>query len=118
MTKPELRTLIGKNIRAMRRARGLSTDDLAGLLGISTSYLAMLEQGRRGTTQFTLYKLVRAMDITIDSLFFGEPPTLPDPGGLKIKREKISCQLTGLNEHGLDFISETISNLYSLTKRG
>src|SRR5215204_3990328 len=38
---------IGARLRAIRRRRGLSLDVVAGLAGISRSYLAMLERGER-----------------------------------------------------------------------
>jgi transcriptional regulator with XRE-family HTH domain len=39
---------IGARARMIRRRRGLAVDVAAGLAGISTSYLSMLERGQRG----------------------------------------------------------------------
>jgi hypothetical protein len=39
---------IGARARMIRRRRGLSLDVVAGLAGISTPYLSMLERGQRG----------------------------------------------------------------------
>jgi transcriptional regulator with XRE-family HTH domain len=39
---------IGARARKIRRRRGLSLDVVAGLAGISKSYLGMLEHGQRG----------------------------------------------------------------------
>jgi transcriptional regulator with XRE-family HTH domain len=47
MDAKEART-IGRNVRMIRRRRGLSLDVAAGLAGISPPYLSMLERGQRG----------------------------------------------------------------------
>ncbi|HEY2723916.1 MAG TPA: helix-turn-helix transcriptional regulator [Pseudonocardiaceae bacterium] len=47
MDDEEART-IGQRVRMVRRRRGLSLDVAAGLAGISTSYLSVLERGLRG----------------------------------------------------------------------
>lgn len=39
---------IGARARMIRRRRGLSLDVVAGLAGISTPYLSLLERGQRG----------------------------------------------------------------------
>lgn len=41
-------TPFGERIRALRRERGLSQQDMAAALGVSSAYLSALEHGRRG----------------------------------------------------------------------
>ena len=40
--------MIGARARMIRRRRGLSLEVVAGLAGITASYLSMLERGQRG----------------------------------------------------------------------
>lgn len=41
-------TPFGKKLRALRAERGLSLQDMAGGLGVSSAYLSALEHGHRG----------------------------------------------------------------------
>lgn len=47
-------TPFGERVRALRLQRGLTLQELAGHLGISSAYLSALEHGRRGRPTFSL----------------------------------------------------------------
>ncbi|EIE97351.1 helix-turn-helix domain-containing protein [Saccharomonospora glauca] len=54
----------GANLRRIRRARGRSLDVVAGLAGISPSYLSRLERGQRALDRRSLVAaLARALDV-------------------------------------------------------
>ncbi len=59
-------------IRALRRARGLSLDQLAGLTHMSPSTLSRLETGRQRMAIDHLVTLARALGTTVDELVAGE----------------------------------------------
>lgn len=67
---------IGPRLRAFRRARGWTLDDLAERAGMSTSTLSRLESGRRQATLELLLPLARHLGIRIDDLV---APDAPDP---------------------------------------
>lgn len=73
---------MGKRIAQLRRRRGLSQANLAKALGISTSAIAMYEQGRREPSVSIIIALAATLDVTIDYLLTGQPPAKPslDPG--------------------------------------
>ena len=64
MSKP----IIGPTLRRLRTAQGLSQQSLAQKLGISTSYLNLIEHDQRGVTANLLFKLAKILDVDLDTL--------------------------------------------------
>jgi DNA-binding XRE family transcriptional regulator/quercetin dioxygenase-like cupin family protein len=65
---------VGARLRAARRDRSLTLDDLATRTGISSSTLSRLESGKRQATLELLVPLTRQLGIRIDDLIAGETP--------------------------------------------
>jgi len=61
--------MIGENLRAWRRARGMSQRALAERVGISTYMLALYERGERTPDGETLCALADALNISLSTLF-------------------------------------------------
>lgn len=59
---------VGPRLRAARRARGLTLEDLAAQAGMSTSTLSRLESGKRQASLELLVPLTRQLGIRIDDL--------------------------------------------------
>jgi transcriptional regulator with XRE-family HTH domain len=71
---------IGQRARMIRRRRGMSLDLVAGLAGISTPYLSMLERGQRGFNRRGLIEdLADALGCSVADLT-GQPYLAPDRG--------------------------------------
>ena len=64
MPKP----IIGPTLRRLRGAQGLSQQALAQKLGISTSYLNLIEHDQRSVTANLLFKLAEILDVDLDRL--------------------------------------------------
>ena len=60
----DMRRLVGANFARLRRARGLTQEQVETLSGFSQQYLSGLEQGRRNPTIVTLHELAQALDTT------------------------------------------------------
>ena len=58
----------GEVIRARRRERGLKVSDLAASVTISPQHLDNIEAGRNGASIELLYRLARALDLSIDDV--------------------------------------------------
>ena len=50
MVSQSLRSVLGAQLRELRRSRGLSQEGLAAELGVSPRYLAGIERGERNLT--------------------------------------------------------------------
>jgi transcriptional regulator with XRE-family HTH domain len=56
--------LVGENVRRLRRARGLTQEQLAELAGFTQQYLSELENGKQNPTAVTLYELAQQLGST------------------------------------------------------
>ncbi|HQU11619.1 MAG TPA: short-chain fatty acyl-CoA regulator family protein [Acidiphilium sp.] len=64
MSKP----LIGRIVRRLRQEQGLTQQKLAARLGISTSYLNLIEHDQRGITAALLIKLTETLQVDLAAL--------------------------------------------------
>ncbi|HEX3574791.1 MAG TPA: short-chain fatty acyl-CoA regulator family protein [Rhodopila sp.] len=62
------RTLIGRTVRRLRTERGLSQQALATRLGISASYLNLIEHDQRAVTASLLIKLAETLRVDLGEL--------------------------------------------------
>jgi len=61
-------TSLGRRIRRLREAQGLSQDLLAVRAGVHRNYLGLLERGQTGATVETLASLSKALGVRISEL--------------------------------------------------
>ena len=93
----ELQTRIGLRLQALRKAKGLTQEELAERSGKSVDTLSLVERGRILPTLDTLYALSEAVGEPITSL-------LPDGAVVPIAmpvariREKVWAMLCGFDE--------------------
>lgn len=59
----ELQRRVGRNLRAVRQARGMSQEDLAELLGVHRTYIGSVERGERNLSLRGLEELARGIDV-------------------------------------------------------
>ncbi|MFC5432745.1 helix-turn-helix domain-containing protein [Microbacterium suwonense] len=64
---------IGRRIRQLRTARGMTLEELAGRIDRAPSQLSMFETGKREPKLTLLQSIARALGTTIDALLEGEP---------------------------------------------
>lgn len=59
----DMRKLVGDNVARLRKAQGLSQEDIAERSGFSQQYISGLEQGRRNPTVVTLFEIAQALGV-------------------------------------------------------
>lgn len=64
----ELRERIAVNIRIERARKGLSQEGLAELVDISPKHITKIEKARVTPSIFLVYKIAKALGVTIDIL--------------------------------------------------
>jgi transcriptional regulator with XRE-family HTH domain len=60
----DMRKLVGRNVRRIRREKGLTQERLAELSGFAQQYLSGLESGRRNPTVVTVYEIANALGVS------------------------------------------------------
>ncbi|MBG6224966.1 putative transcriptional regulator/DNA-binding XRE family transcriptional regulator [Arthrobacter sp. CAN_A2] len=71
---PDLISL-GRRVRHLRKAKGLTLDDLGAAVGTVASQLSLVENGKREPKLGMLQRLAVALGVTIDELLGAEPPS-------------------------------------------
>ena len=82
------RKVIGENIKAARKARGLSQRALAEKLGIAFQNLSVWENGKGAPSARYLMKLSEILQISLDKLT--SPNAIPTSGILAPQEEAVS----------------------------
>jgi transcriptional regulator with XRE-family HTH domain len=57
----DMRRLVGRNVKRLREAKGLTQEQFAEASGFSQQYISSLENGRRNPTIITIYELSVAL---------------------------------------------------------
>jgi DNA-binding XRE family transcriptional regulator len=68
-TTGALRIAIGSTIRARRKARGLTLDDLSTAAGLSLGFLSQIELGRNWASVDVLYRVCSALGLKLSEVF-------------------------------------------------
>ena len=58
----DIRQLVGRNVRAMRRAKGLSQEELAFASDLHRTYVSGVERGIRNPTVLILERIATALE--------------------------------------------------------
>jgi XRE family transcriptional regulator, regulator of sulfur utilization len=87
-----LAVAVGEQVRALRRERGLSMDEVARRSGLGKGTLSELETGRRNPTLETLFALTTALGVPI-SAALPAPETASEGGRTTIVGEAIEAVL-------------------------
>lgn len=67
----DLETAIGREVRAFRRAKGITVAELSASTGLSTGMLSKIENGNTSPSLTTLQTLANALSVPITSFFRG-----------------------------------------------
>ncbi len=69
MDSERLNVLVGAQIRARRKALGLTLKQVAARTGLSVSLISQIELGRSAASVFTLYRVAEALDVPMAAFF-------------------------------------------------
>jgi transcriptional regulator with XRE-family HTH domain len=64
----DVRVRVGLNLQALRRARGLSQEELAHRAAMHQTYLSGIERGRRNPSVLVLERLANALHADVEDL--------------------------------------------------
>lgn len=73
-----IKFLLGQRIRELRRAKGLTQERLAELVGIGTANISYIETGKFAPSIENFEKIAQALDVQPVELYMFEPLREPD----------------------------------------
>ena len=83
---------LGRSIKLCRTNRGLSQEDLARKVGLSASYISLIEKGDRDPAVSTAEKIATVLGVPMSLLTF----LAAEPGELKGVPEDVRDKLAGI----------------------
>ncbi|WP_147126386.1 helix-turn-helix domain-containing protein [Shimia ponticola] len=91
---------LGADLRALRKARGLTLQDLAEALGRSVGWLSQVERDMSEPSITDLRHIAKALDVSVSSLFRQEPTEAKEDGYIvrSTGRRPIGSRAAGLVE--------------------
>jgi transcriptional regulator with XRE-family HTH domain len=90
----EFNTIVGKNIRYLRKSKKLTQGKLAAAIGVATQQVSKYELGTNGLHSYSLYKVAhRVFNISMDVL--ADPQMIIKYEGFKDKHESQEYQTLG-----------------------
>lgn len=103
-------TLLGRNIAARRIKNGLTQEQLAEQINVSTVFISQIETAVRKPSLETIYKISLTLNTTIDTLIGSENP--------QVKYDEILNFLHGRNSDELCFITCILREICTNLKDG
>lgn len=101
----ELLNKFGQTIKNARQAIGLTQDDLAELTGVTTRYIMAIENENKQPSMKVLFKLIRTLKISTDTIFF------PEIQQADKKKEHLIHMIHLCDERDLQVVTATIKAL-------
>lgn len=97
---------VGKRIHDYRVQNDYTQAEFAEIMDISVNFLSEIENGKKGMSQDTIYKLCRHFNLSADYILFG---TIPDAE--KENTDKISDLAQKLTSKELGTVMEYLAQL-------
>jgi transcriptional regulator with XRE-family HTH domain len=79
---------IAKNIRSLRKNRGLTLQDLEEVTGLSKGYLSKIERSEKSPPYTTMNKVAKALGVDVSFLISANVDQIEDPRVTFVKRNK------------------------------
>lgn len=106
MYKNQRRIDIGQRIRTIRLQKHMTQAYFAESLDISINFLSELENGKKGLSEETIYKICQFCNISADYLLYGKNGTLSSQDIIKLSES--------LDKEELDVIINYLTSLKNM----
>lgn len=103
----------GLAIKAARKAKGMSRNQLANELNIAPRYIASIENSGQHPSLQIFYELVTLLDVSVDQFFF--PITGTDK---TTQRRQLETLLDSISDKGLRIVTATAKEVKEVETEG
>ena len=97
---------IGANIRVARKGQNLTLESLSEQVGISTSFLGLIERGESSLSIETLIGLCKALGVSADSILFNQSAS--PVSSIIEKKDTVMALLSSATNEELSFMIDFI----------
>ena len=96
--------IVGQRIQKIRRAKGLTQQQLAEMVGISTNYLSDVERGKSSARIDNLVAIINALGCSADDVFADV---------INVNDESVDISAANLTPKQMNLISDIIKEIVS-----
>lgn len=96
--------IVGQRIQKIRRAKGLTQQQLAEMVGISTNYLSDVERGKSSARIDKLVAIINALGCSADDVFADV---------INVNDESVDISAANLTPKQMNLISDIIKEIVS-----
>ena len=96
----------GQAIKAARKAKGISRNQLADQIHIAPRYIATIENSGQHPSLQIFYELVTLLDVSVDQFFFPNKET-----GKSTQRRQLESLLDEMSDKGLRIVTATAKEI-------
>ena len=96
----------GQAIKAARKAKGISRNQLADQIHIAPRYIASIENSGQHPSLQIFYELVTLLDVSVDHFFFPNKET-----GKSTQRRQLESLLDDMSDKGLRIVTATAKEI-------
>ncbi len=104
--------VLGKRIRSLRQAKGISQERLAELSELHSTYIGQIERGEKNASTDSIYKISKGLGVKMEKLFD------KIEGGLESEEEdyaeKIYNEILGLPKEKKEKLWKIVKEIISL----
>lgn len=65
----DIRLLVGKRVKELRKNMGISQEELADMVGLDRTYITSVERGKRNISIVNVEKLAKALQVSLAEFF-------------------------------------------------
>ena len=102
---------IGQAIKAARKAKGISRNQLADQMHIAPRYIASIENSGQHPSLQIFYELVTLLDVSVDQFFFPNKET-----DKSTQRRQLESLLDDMSDKGLRIVTATAKEIKQVEK--
>lgn len=103
----------GQAIKAARKAKGISRNQLADKLNIAPRYIASIENSGQHPSLQIFYELVTLLDVSVDQFFFPNAET-----DKSTQRRQLETLLDSISDKGLQIVTATAKEIMKVETGG
>lgn len=96
----------GQAIKAARKAKGISRNQLADQMHIAPRYIASIENSGQHPSLQIFYELVTLLDVSVDQFFFPNKET-----DKSTQRRQLESLLDDMSDKGLQIVTATAKEI-------
>ncbi|MDO5786050.1 MAG: helix-turn-helix transcriptional regulator [Eubacteriales bacterium] len=104
----QISAAIGKQIRKIRNAQGITLEELSFKSGLNAAHLGQIERGLRNPTVETLERIADALEVSFLDLVSTLEQALPEQDKTDVVKRKIDAQLSSMTLDELEDILRII----------